>query len=57
MDVRLEFPCNGSENLGECLAEVLGCRHSTHDRKFVVHPGEASLGVEDANRGGRAISG
>src|SRR3954447_13915458 len=57
MHVRLERLCDGTENLRECLAEMLGGWHCTHGRKFVVHPHEAFLSVEDANRCGRAISG
>src|SRR5436305_9821354 len=56
MNVTLEFLSNGTENLRECLAEVLGRRHSTHSGKFVIYPDEAFLAVEDANRGGTTIS-
>src|SRR5947199_8316303 len=56
INVTLESLSNRTENLRECLAEVLGHRHSTHSGKFVIYPDEAFLAVEDANRGGTTIS-
>lgn len=57
LHVRLEFRSCGAENLGEGFAEMLRSRHSTHRRKFVVYPGEATFAVQDANGCGRTVGG